>query len=258
MSMEKTILVIDDAPDNRELDELKKDLEHEVNNDSSISYTVNLSWEKPADYIDFSVKINQLDPLFQHLESKYLNKKLDMFLCDFNLHSEHKHLAFLIIDFIRTKNKTCTIILYSGSPLKELIRINNGDLATKISEHIIQENTTANIDLLSEKLEKLRKEEEPAEELMEMAVKSNISKIVSRTKYEETAIDLITKPSLLLWIENELTNNSKRIFNDGHEKLNGLKFEEIAKLVREQTEEGIYFTNEIIRISIANLINLNS
>jgi hypothetical protein len=198
------------------------------------------------------------ESLYDHLDEKYLSKKLDMLLCDFNLHSKHKNIAFYIISHVRKRNKGCTIILFSGSPLKELIRMNNNDLAQKISEHIINENSRANIDQLKTKLEYLRREEEPAEELMEMAVKSNIRAIVSRTKYEEKAAELIKSPSFILWLENELYKNGHITFSDGHEKLNGMKLEEIAKHIREQSDLGKYFTKEILQMSISCLVNFNS
>lgn len=257
--MEKNILIIDDVTDKRGLEAFKEDLEYEVNQNSNLTYSINLNSENPLPYIDFTKpEREQYNGLFQFLDQQYLSKKLDMFLCDFNLHAQHKHIAFHIINHVRSRNKACTIILFSGSPLKELIRLNNSDLAEKIREHILQENTGANASLIEKKLEQLRKEEEPAEELMAMAVKSHISAIVSRPKYEETAKELIKQPSVLLWIENELMKNGELVFNDGHEKLNGMKLEVVAKHIREQTEEGIYFTSEIIRLSLANLLILNS
>lgn len=257
--MEKNILIIDDNIDKRGLDLFKESLEEEVNENNSISFTVNLYSENPVPFIDFNVQLeDRYNRLFQLLDENYLNKKLDIFLCDFNLHVRDKHIAFHIINHVREKNKACTIILFSGSPLKELIRLNNNDLAKKIGGHISDENRTVDIALLEKKLEDLRKDEEPAEVLMEMAVKSQIAAIVSRPKYEQTALDLIKQPSMLLWIENELMKNGGLIFNDGHEKLSGLKLEVVAKHIREQTEEGIYFTSEIIRLSVANMIVLNS
>ena len=253
--MEINSLIIDDEHDKRTLSELREDLQFKVNENSSISLHVNLDYENPINFI--SENFN-LKPFFQHLDDKYLSKKLDMLLCDFNLHATYKHIAFHIIDHVRKKNKACTIILFSGSPLKELIRINNNDLAIKISEHIVEQNNEVDVGNLEKKLEELRREEEPAEELMQIAVKSNISAIVSRTRYEETALDLITTPSLILWLENELLKNGNLIFNDGHEILNGMKLEDIAKHVREQTEFGVYFTKEILQVSIASLVKFNS
>lgn len=257
--MEKNVLIIDDSPDKRALEEFNQELLHEVNRNAAFTYTVNLFAENPLPYIDLGKKPGeQCSGFYEFLDAKYLDKKLDMVLCDFNMHERHKHLAFHIINHIRKRNKICTIILYSGAPLKELIRLNNSDLATKISEHILKENRTADVTRLAAKLEELRKEEEPAEELMAMAVKSRISAIVSKNKYEEKAIELISKPSLLLWVENELFMNGDCMFSDGNDKLNGKKLSEIARHIREQTDEGIYFTNEIVKISLANLITLNS
>ena len=256
--MEKNILIIDDNPDKRAYDALKNDLEEEVNEGSDITYRVNLDFENPMHYIDFRKKGEEYSEFFELLNKKYLSKKLDIFLCDFNLHSKHKHIAFHIISHVRKFNKACSIILFSGSPLKELIRINNNDLAGKISEYINQEDKTANVGLLEKKLEEFRKEEEPAEELMQIAVESNISAIISRTQYEEAAKELITKPSLILWIENELLKNGPSIFNDGNPSLDGKTLEDIAKHIREQTAEGISFTREIIQISLANLIHFTN
>jgi hypothetical protein len=253
--MEINCLIIDDEYDKRTLEQLREDLQYEVNKASSISFRVNLNYENPMKYIDEKFRY---DSFFSYLDENYLSKKLDMLLCDFNLHSSHKHIAFHIINHVRKRNKACTIVLFSGSPLKELIRINNNDLARKISEHINDENNKADVDQLRKKLDILRKEEEPAEELMEIAVKSNIAAIVSRTKYEEKAIELIKSPSLILWLENELYKNGGITFNNGHEKLNGLKLEEVAKHIREQTDLGKYFTKEIMQMSIACLINFNS
>lgn len=253
--MDINCLIIDDEIDKRALAVLEEDLQYEVNTNSSISLNVILNHENPLTFINDS---KDYTGLFQYLDEKYLSTKLDLFLCDFNLHAYHKDIAFHIINHVRSRNKACTIILFSGSPLKELIRINNNDLAQKVSEHITYENPEAKVDKLSKKLEEIRKEEEPAEKLMEMAVKSNISAIVSRTKYEEKAVELIKAPSLLLWLDNELYRNGDMIFNDGDERLNGLTLREVAMHVRKQTDLGSYFTKEIMQISIANLINFNS
>ncbi len=257
--MNKKILVIDDNPDERALIDFKEEIEFEVNQNSNIFYPVELVWLNPLSYIDFKAPLNnQLISFFAYLDTNFLNQKMDMLLCDFNLHAQHKHLAFYIIDYVRKYNKVCTIILFSGSPLKELIRLNNADLAKKISEHIIQKNKKANVELLEAELERLRSEEEPAEELLNMAVRAKIDAIVPRNKFEEKAIELIKKPSLQLYIESELLKHGETIFNDGNELLNGKELSEIAALIREQSDEGIYFTNEILQSSLANMIKLHS
>jgi hypothetical protein len=252
--MDINCLLIDDEYDKRTLDALKDDLQYEVNKNSKVSKKIILRYEDPLKYLG---KELNYDSLFEYLNATYLSQKLDLLLCDFNLHAHHKHIAFHIINHVRKKNKACSIILFSGSPLKELIRINNNDLATKLSEHITGDNPKAEVEPLKKKLEELRKEEEPAEELMEIAVKSNISSIVSRTKYEEEAMKLIVNPSEILWLENELLKNGDLIFNDGDQKLNGLKLTEVAKHIREQTDLGLYFTKEIMKLAIASLIEFN-
>jgi len=103
--MEINCLIIDDEHDKRSLEQLREDLQYEVSRASNISFRVNLNYENPMKYIN---EQNQYEALFKYLDENYLSKKLDMLLCDFNLHPVHKHIAFHIINHVRKKNKACS------------------------------------------------------------------------------------------------------------------------------------------------------
>ncbi len=257
--MTKNVLYIDDQPDTRALKSLEEDLEHVVNEHyATNSFKVSVNPVIPNGYLVFHKGQIDFSNFFNFLDENYLNESLDLVMCDFNMHEDHKHMAFYIIDHIRKRNKSCTIILFSGSPLKELIRINNNDLAKSISEHIKEDNNDANIEPLATKLEEIRKTETPAEDILRKAIGSQISDIVSRKIHEEKAIELITKPSLLLTIEHELFLHGDTIFNDGNQYLNGKSLFEVAAEIRKQSEQGIYFTNLILQLSLSNLIEMNT
>ena len=257
--MTRNVLYIDDQPDNRALEAFQEELEVVVNEHNSLnSFKVKVTPIIPNDYIDFTKEPIEFNTFFSFLDEKFLNESLDLVMCDFNMHVDHKHMSFHIIDHIRKRNKSCSIILFSGSPLKELIRMNNSDLAKSISQHINEENNEVEISSLTLKLEEIRKNETPAEDLLRKAVSSHISEIVSRKVHEDKAIELIRKPSFLLSIEHELLLHGDVIFNDGHEYLNGKSLSNVASEIRKQTEEGKYFTNLLLQLSLSNLIEMNN
>jgi hypothetical protein len=255
--MKRNVLYIDDQPDKRVVEELEKELQIVVNENSHISLELKVHVVNPLDYLTLEQGQEVYSDFFNYLDKNFLYDTLDLVMCDFNIHAKHKHISFHIIDHVRKMNKACSIILYSGSPLKELMRMNNDDLAESIFEHIKNDNPEVLVDLLSKKLEEIRKKETPAEELLSKAVLSNITDIVSRKHHEESAYYRISNPSLLLIIEHELLSNGKIIFKDGSEALDGLSFEEVASEVRLQSEKGVKFTKLIIELSLDNICSLN-
>lgn len=256
--MKKNILVIDDSPDLRGLALLKEELEQVLNDNSHIQYEVNITVINPNDHLQFGNVEEALKPLCEYLTG-ILNKKLDLFMCDFNLHVSNKDLAFYIIDHVRNFNKCCSIILYSGSPLKELTRINNQELANQISTHIKVENPQVDVEFLKSKIDKVTKSELPSEELLKLALEADITKIVSRTEYIETAIEIIKSPALLLRLENNLlAHGDQTIFNSVGMSLDGHTIENICEHIRMQTSEGILFSNELIELMSAHYANLSS
>ncbi len=256
--MVRNVLYIDDDPDMRFVEVLRDDLENAINVSEKLNtFTVEVSVEIPNDYMNVTAKELDLSGFFNHLDEKYLESSLDLVMCDFNMHKEHKHLAFEIIAHIRKRNKACGIILYSGSPLKELIRLNNNDLAKNIVDHINEENKECDVNLLEKKLEQIRKKETPAEELLQQAVTSTITEIVSRTNHDDVAVQNITKPSILLMIEQKLLAHRDCVLNVGDSELEGKTFGEIAAEIRKQSESGIRFTKYVLQFSLNNVIDLN-
>ncbi|MCP4110432.1 MAG: hypothetical protein GY749_33750 [Desulfobacteraceae bacterium] len=258
--MEKNILVIDDGYEFRELEYLKSVLEETANQNSPVSVTINTKLIDPSPYIDFDAQDpgNKLVDLFNHIDNEVLNNSLDMFLCDFNLHESHKDIAFHIIRYVREKNNSCTIILYSGLPLKQLVTVNFEDFANDISKHIKTENKSAAPGKIKKVLKKLTNTVLASEELLRIAVESRITAIVQRNKMEDTAMEHIVKPSILLRLENELMRYGDMKFNDGNPKLDGLKLGEVARYIREDSELGRQFINEIFELTIAHLVQLNN
>jgi hypothetical protein len=256
--MIRNVLYIDDQPDKRVVASLEEELGIIVNENSPISVELKVHKVNPLDFLALDSDKEDYKAFFDYLDNDFLGNTLDLLMCDFNIHEKHKHISFHIIDHVRKRNKSCGIILYSGSPLKELMRMNNDDLAESISEHIKTDNPTASIEMLSKRLEEIRKKETPAEDLLSKAVKANITEIVSRKNHEDIACQRIINPSLLLIIEHELLMNGEIIFKDGNEELDGLSFEQVASEIRAQTEKGVKFTKLIIELSLDNICFLNS
>jgi hypothetical protein len=256
--MKRNVLYIDDQPDKRVVEELENELGILVNDHSCISLVLKVYKVNPLEFLNLDSNKEEYEVFFNYLDKNFLFDTLDLVMCDFNMHEKHKHIAFHIISHIRERNKSCGIILYSGSPLKELMRMNNNDLAKNISEHILNENPEASIDKLSQVLEIIRKKETPAEDLLSKAVSANITDIVSRKDHEDAAYHRIINPSLLLIVEHELLMNGHIIFKDGDEELDGLSFEEVAFEIRKQSKKGVKFTKLIIELSLDNICYLNS
>lgn len=255
--MQKNVLIIDDSPDYRDYELLVSDLEEVLNNESHIQYTVNLNYVNPNDYNVAGQNTDALSPLFEFLEANFLNKKLDLFMCDFNLHNHNKDLAFNIIGYVRTQNKSCSVLLYSGSPLKELVRINNQILANQIAEHIKRENPKIEIEPLKSKIDRVTIKELPSDSLLRMVLESDITRIVPRNHYKETALDLITKPSLLLRLENDLLAFPEgTIFRETGFSLDGVSLSEICRHIRAQTDEGTVFCQELIEMMTSHYLEL--
>lgn len=257
MTIEKNILIVDDAPDERAIELLRDQIKEALNDECHIDYTINLTIINPNSYANSQLGANALDPLYEKLNSSVLNKKLDLFLCDFNLDASNKDVAFHIIDHVRKSNKICSVILYSGSPLKELTRINNQELATKLSEHILADNRKAETTLLKNKIDQITQEELPSEELLRMMVQCSITKIVPRKNYEDAVVEVINKPPLLLRLENELSCYEDSAVIDAGGLLNGVQVRVICEHLRAQTQEGIAFASELVELMASHYISLN-
>lgn len=255
--MKRNVLYIDDQPDKRVVDALEEELGIIVNEISPVTVELKVHKVNPLEFLALEADKEDYQVFFDYLDGDFLGNTLDLVMCDFNIHEKHKHIAFHIIDHVRKKNKACSIILYSGSPLKELMRMNNTDLAESISEHLKNDNPDISVELLSTRLEEIRKKETPAEDLLSKAVKSNITDIVSRKNHEEIACQRIIEPSLLLIIEHELLMNGDIMFKHGNKELDGLSFEEVASEIRTQSERGVKFTKFIIELSLDNICCLN-
>ena len=257
--MDRNILIIDDETEELDYVALKDDLEDEANKESDISINVNIFLVDPGPYIDAQKKDpeEKLGKLYSYIDKKFLKKTLDMFLCDFNLHPSQKDIAFYIIKHVREFNNTCTIILYSGQPLQQLITVKLEDFAEDISKHIKTQNKSANPEKLKQILKRLSKSILPASELFEIAVQSKIAAIVSRNDMEEVAFEHFLNPSFKLRLENHLLKYGDMYFNDGDPRLNGLQLKEIAMHIRKNSGKGKDFLDELFELSITHLINMN-
>ncbi|MCK4338741.1 MAG: hypothetical protein KAW87_01970 [Candidatus Cloacimonetes bacterium] len=257
--MDRNILIVDDETTEVDYEVLKTDLEDEANKDSDINIKINIFLVDPGPYIDAQKKDpeEKLEELYSYIDKKYLEKELDMFLCDFNLHPSQKDIAFYIIKHVREVNSTCTIILYSGQPLQQLITIKLEDFAGSISNHIKTQNKSANPQKLKQKLKKLSKSILPASELLEIAAQSKIAAIVSRNDMEDAAFEHFFNPSFKLRLENHLLKYGDMYFNDGDLRLNGLQLKEIAMHIRRNSGKGKDFLEELFELSITHLINMN-
>ena len=138
--MKKRIIILDDDADDVWLEELKHDIEDAVNENSPVSYDVIIDYYNPTDTLGGP---EPLDKALEELSDKIGHDKTDLFLCDFNVNENHKLVSFHFIEMARKLNSNCTILLYSGNPLKELLRLEHEDLAEKIQEYIAANGDTA-------------------------------------------------------------------------------------------------------------------
>lgn len=252
--MEKKILVVDDVCDKVVLEELRDTLRDAVNIDSHISYSVDVDCFNPRDFLQ---EQEPIDRVLKELDRKVNGRRLDMFLCDFNISQEHKLIAFHMIEHLRKSNISCTVLLYSGNPLRELLRLEYDGLAQEIISHIKNDNPKLDPSLLEEMLNKFIRLATKHEQMFNIATTVNISEFVSRDRLRDKAAEYITKPSLPLRIEEQLLAHEGLEFSTGNALLDGALLGALAQEIRSGSPKGEELLKEILELSIAHMIALH-
>lgn len=222
--MPKKILFIDDNNISHVLAKIKMKILDEN------GFQAELSLFNPGDK-KFEGKGKEIDfeKVLDALKKDFLDERLDLVACDYNLHSENKKLAFQIIQHIRKFNKVCTIFVYSGGITKALLQ----DFSTSGNE---------------------------GERLTRAVLSSNIAGFYNGRggALENAVVDLIARPSLELQVETFLLQHPDFKMEHGYKTFAKYPLRVIAKEVRLQTSKGKSYTREIIERGLSHMIDLNS
>ena len=175
------------------------------------------------------LNISDLKPLYVELD-KYLSTRLDLVLCDISLNAQIVGLPLLIAEYIRKKNKSCHIVLYSGG-------------LHKILGELLETKATT----------KGKEVEKPVRAL----ITAIIAEMVERDNVENRAIHWLLQPSLLLQLERKLLEYETHQFDNGYPNFKGFTLAQIAKEVREQSPQGVKFTEELFEQTMAHMIAIN-
>jgi hypothetical protein len=216
-----TILVIDDQDQTAFMSSLKDRAEYETSIETAV---LQLDRSIPA-----GLDESDLRPIQTELD-KYLSSRLDLVLCDINLNDKMVGLPLIIADYVRKKNKSCHIILYSGG-------------LHKILDDLLDTKRTT----------KGKEVEKPIRAL----ITATIAEMVERDKVENRAIYWLLQPSLLLQLERKLLEYENHQFENGYPNFRGFTLAQIAKEVREQSPQGVKFTQELFEQTLAHMIAIN-
>ncbi|MBC8487565.1 MAG: hypothetical protein H8D45_16160 [Bacteroidetes bacterium] len=165
----------------------------------------------------------------QVLQDNWQHRKLDLIACDYYFGDDNVN-GLSIIEFIRTFNQKCPIILYSGN-------------LVKIIADILQGYNGRNPQPLVDKLKKL--------------FRANIADFIDREDYTNDVITLLKETPLEMIIADKLMEYADYEFKSGYLAFKGMKLGQIAKALRNNAPQAGEFKQEIIEQAIAHLIALN-
>jgi hypothetical protein len=224
--MKKKVLLID----NENIDATLESIEEEAMYDKELHYDVEcLDWFNPVDRKFYADGEYSFDLARQELIETYLQKKIDVIGCDFNLHATNKTLTYDIIETIRTQNKSATIFIYSGGMNRSTLQM-FGETGKK-----------------------------PAEKYLKVAMTSNISDYINnRNVIVENVVEMLKSPSTELQIEDFLMTFSSLTLSHTLEIFRGKQLFEIAAEIRKQTPLGKKFTKEIVSRGLSHYVDLNN
>jgi hypothetical protein len=223
--MLKRVLLIDNDP----VQDYFNTLIEEVETSKDSQFKVDCKHFNPVDR-KFEDDDREIDHELarKNLIEEYLNQKIDVIGCDFNLHETNKTLTFEIIKTIREYNSTCQLFIYSGAMNQELLKM-FGEAGKN-----------------------------PAEKLLQIALGSNILEFVNtRSTLPEKIFSLLMNPSIALMVENFLELNGQLTIKRSFEKLKDKQLFEIAVEIRKNTPDGITYLKEIIEHGFSHLVDLN-
>lgn len=223
--MNKKVVFIDDEDISSPVRAVKR----RINQNKEINFRVECSLFNPVDN-RFALESGEIDfeNSLKTLISEEFISKVDLVACDFNLHRSNKILTFEIIKHIRSTNKACVVVIYSGGLNRSLLEVFKS-LGKKAGEKALYS-----------------------------ALSSNISAFIGNRRNAFSSVEnLLSLPSIELEIDNLLTNSKNLEISHGY---HGLKFKnlgEIATEIRKGSSLGKKYLNEIIERGISHMINLN-
>lgn len=217
--IEKYLLVIDDE---REDKSSWKNYVRAI--EATTDFKISFDYINPLEFLD---KKNGFELLQKHLAENFLDQKVDLVACDFNWGDFERKYAFLTIDFIRQYNQVCNICLYSGGV-----------------ESMFQ--------YIADDVKKSQKK------ILPLLIGSNISEVVARRKSNliRTTKKLLLTPSFGLQIEAYLLKFQDFTFEYDYEIFEGKTLGDIAVEVRKQSNDGIRYTEYIIKKGLNHMIDL--
>lgn len=223
--MVKRVLLID----NESVKDYFEILSDSVNSSQNSPFDIECQHFNPVDRkfeneereIDFEISRKELI-------EEYLQQKIDVIGCDFNLHETNKSLTFDIVKTIRQYNSTSQLFIYSGAMNRELLKIFEAE------------------------------GKNPAEKLLQTALSSNIVEFVnSRNMLPSKILELLTTPTIGLIIENFLLENAEFTIKRSYEQFKGKQLFEIANEIRINSTKGIEFISAIVDHGLSHMIDLN-
>lgn len=254
--MYKCILVIDDKKDSVILEHIERVVTTEFNKDNSHQYNISVKYYDPTIVMD---KEDSVEAMLNDLESEFLNGRLDLLLCDFNLSEDKKLLAYEIVVRVREKNKNCSIVMYTGNPFKDLVRLEHDGLAQFLADNVPVNEGKIEHKPVKSAIEGYIKKEIKDFTPLENAACSNIRKFITRKldDISDTVLECLEEPSVSMAIENELLANESLIFASGNPQLDGASFNDVANEIRTGTRNGQKYQQQIIDSGLAIMIESN-
>jgi len=180
---------------------------------------------------DLSMDINAV---MSKLKDFYLRKKIDLIACDYQL-GDRTHFGDELLKRIRNLDRLCSFILYSGA-LEDVIKNIIGEQRNIKSSEKILEN-------------------------IQGLVNSKISKFI-RKGNENTIIDesinILKHSPMEQLLVNNLLEYEDMSFNGVFPEFNGKRISEIINFLRQHTNEGIRYSNEIIEQAVSLTVDIEN
>lgn len=171
-----------------------------------------------------------IDKIEEDFVSRLSNKKYDLIACDYNLGDEF-YFGTDIIKKYRVRDRKFIAVIYSAD-LKEIVR------------QIMKSHNPKEMDNSLSKITGL--------------VTSNISRFFSKTNnLMDDLTPLLYNTPLEKHIEQTLINYQNLPLSHGFNSAIGMTFKEIANHIKQDTDQGKRFSEEVVERGIIHLIDLN-
>lgn len=172
--------------------------------------------------------------VMKYLESHYLRKKIDLIACDYQL-GDKSIFGDELLRKIRNLNRLCSFILYSGA------------LADVIKNIIGVDKSKKSPDQILDKIQGL--------------VNSKISKFIRKGNENsiiDESLDILKHCPMEQLLVNNLLDYEDKSFNGVFPEFNGKKISEIINFLKQNTNEGMRFSNEIIEQAVSLTVDIEN